>query len=83
MNQQYRDMLYWRGNDCRLNTVFRDDGGGDFDGEALGAGGTGGVTSAADGMAATWAAALGAAMLGAGSGGEDEDDKVCPTMSAN
>ncbi|CAM9192731.1 unnamed protein product [Scytosiphon promiscuus] len=71
--RSYRDMLYWRGNDCRLNSVFRDDGGGGFDGEA---GGAGGVTSAADGMAATWAAALGAAMLGAGLGVEDEGDKT-------
>lgn len=25
-NNKYRDMLYWRGNDCRLDSVFRDDG---------------------------------------------------------
>lgn len=64
-------MLYRRGNDCRLNSVFRDSGGGDDTQEASGAGG---VTSAADGLTASWAAALEAAMVGPGQ--EDGGDKV-------
>lgn len=68
---QYRDMLYWKGNDCRLSSVFRDGGG---DEEAAGAAG-GNITSAADGLTATWAAALDAAVLGSGQG--EHGDKVC------
>lgn len=69
---QYRNMLYRRGNECGLNSVFRDGGGGGE--ETAGSGAAGGVTSAADGLTATWAAALGEAMLGPAQ--EADDDKV-------
>eukprot|EP00752_Nemacystus_decipiens_P007232 g6473.t1 len=70
--RSYRDMLYRRGTECRLNSVFRDDGGGGEDKAGAGAG-AGGTASAADGLTATWAAALGAAMLGPAQ--EADDDK--------
>lgn len=69
---QYRNMLYRRGNECRLNSVFRDGGSGGE--ETGGAAAAGGATSAADGLTATWAAALGAAMLGPAQ--EADEDKV-------
>lgn len=69
-------MLYRRGNECRLNSVFRDGGGGGGGDETTGTGPTAGgvTTSAADGLTATWAAALGAAMLGPAQ--DADDDKV-------
>lgn len=66
-------MLYRRGNDCRLGSVFRDSGGEETAGAAAGPAAAG-VASAADGLTATWAAALGAAMLGPAQ--EADVDKV-------